>query len=81
MGDRRPGEYYIVGRSVGMVNTSNTENERNGLGMNMHLEKFVGLLCRLIWPSKFVYHDPDPRSLHQNDDVHPEAQRDISSRY
>ena len=27
-----------------------------------------------------VYHDHDPRSLHQMDDVHPEAQRDTGER-
>ena len=47
----------------------------------MRLEKFVGLLRRLLWLTGLavavVYHDP--RSLYQNDDVHPEAQCDISS--
>ena len=35
MGDRSLGEYYFVGRSVEMVSTSSTENERDGLGMIM----------------------------------------------
>ena len=67
-----------------MVSTSGAENERDGLGMNMHLEKFIGLLRRPVWLSKLAVRcstDHDPRSLHQNDDAHPEAQRDISSRY
>ena len=71
----------ILSEDQEMVGTSNTENKHDGLGMNMRLETSVGLLCRPIWLSKFMYHDHDPRSLHQNDDVHPAAQRDISSRY
>ena len=40
---------------------------------------------RPIWLSKLavtaVYRDHGPQYLHQYDDVHPEAQRDIRSRY
>ena len=66
------------------MSTSSTENERDGLGMNMRLEKFVCLPRRPIWLAELavtaIYHDHGPRSLHQNNDVHPEAQRDIGSR-
>ena len=66
------------------VRTSSTENERDGLGTNMRLEKFVGLLRLPIWLSKLVvtavYRDHGLRSLRQDKGVHSEARSDSTNR-
>src|SRR5258706_15214735 len=70
------------------VSRRSTENERDRRETDTRLKKFVGLLRRPICRSNgnlmlavtVEYHDHDPRSLHQKDDVHPEAQRDTGER-
>ena len=64
------GEQFGLQAKKLAVSTSSIENGGDGLGMNMRLEKFVGLLRRLIWLSTLTVrcttititiHDPSTR--------------------